>query len=251
MNNQLQYPSATQNVAQNPQNGQQKQQQNELCVKYYIGDNEIKLTPSIVQNYIVGNAEAKITPVEFKFFTELCKVRKLNPFLNEAYLIKYGSQPAQLVVGKDAIIKRAVLNEKYDGMESGIIAYNENTGEEIERQGTYVPKGYELTGGWAKVYVKNRKYPSYVSVNLSEVAQTKKDGTLNSNWASKPATMVEKVAKVRALREAFVDDLGGMYDADELEKNDLPKESGNDKIIIEQKEELPLEENEEININEL
>ena len=28
--------------------------------------------------------------------------------------------------------------------------------------------------------------------------------------------MVEKVAKVRALREAFVDELAGMYDADEL-----------------------------------
>ena len=28
--------------------------------------------------------------------------------------------------------------------------------------------------------------------------------------------MVEKVAKVRALRETFVEDLGGMYEADEM-----------------------------------
>jgi len=28
--------------------------------------------------------------------------------------------------------------------------------------------------------------------------------------------MLEKVAKVRALREAFVEDLAGMYDADEM-----------------------------------
>ena len=159
-----------------------------------------------------------------------------------------------MVVGKDDIIKRAVLNPAYDGIESGIIAYNEATGEEIERQGTYIPNGYKLTGGWARVWVKDRKYPSYVSVNLSEVAQTKKDGNLNSNWSSKPATMVEKVAKVRALREAFVEDLGGMYEAEEVEKETLHKTTGSDKIIIEQKETESSEvvnENNEININDL
>lgn len=227
----------------------------EVTVKYKIDDNEIVLTPSIVQKYIVGD-NAELTPVEFKFFTELCKVRKLNPFLNEAYLIKHGTAPAQLVVGKDAILKRAVNNPKYDGMESGVICYNEDTGEEIERQGTYVPKGYDLVGGWAKVYVKDRQHPSYTSVNLSEVAQTKRDGSLNSNWANKPATMVEKVAKVRALREAFVEELGGMYDADEMKENIEPKVHGSDKVIIEQKENTEAvyevnEETGEVDINTL
>ncbi len=64
------------------------QKNNELMVKFDIDGNEIKLTPSIVQEYIVGT-DAKITNQEFKLFTELCKVRKLNPFLREAYLIKY------------------------------------------------------------------------------------------------------------------------------------------------------------------
>lgn len=232
----------------------QEQQKNEIVVKYKIDDNEIVLTPSIVQAYIVGNESAKITLPEFKFFTELCKVRKLNPFLNEAYLIKYSDNvPAQLVVGKDAILKRAVLNPNYDGMESGVILENKETQEIIERPGTFVPSNYDLVGGWARVYVKGRSYQSYTSVNLSEVAQTKKDGTLNSNWAGKPATMVEKVAKVRALREAFVEDLGGMYEAEEVEKDTLQKNHGSDKIVIEQKEEETetKKESEEININEL
>ena len=60
----------------------------ELMVKYEIDGQEIKLTPKIVQEYIVGS-EVQITNQEFKLFTELCKVRKLNPFLREAYLIKY------------------------------------------------------------------------------------------------------------------------------------------------------------------
>lgn len=239
---------------------QQQPKKQEIVVSYKIGDNEIKLSKSIIKNYIVGNNDIEITDQEFKLFTELCKVRKLNPFLNEAYLIKYGSQPAQIVVGKDAILKRAILNENYDGMESGIIAYSENTGEEIERQGTYIPQGFKLVGGWAKVYTKNRKYPTYVSVNLEEVQQKKKDGTLNSNWNTKSATMVEKVAKVRALRETFIEDLGGMYDADEMPKEDVQTPRGSDKIVIEQQEEVEetviedanvVEEEEVANINEL
>ena len=242
-------------MSNNNQETKNKTNLPELAVVYEIDGNEVKLTPKIVQEYIVGNNDVEITLQEFKLFTELCKVRKLNPFLQEAYLIKYSnSVPAQLVVGKDAILKRAVLNPNYDGMESGVILENNDTLEIIERPGTFVPTNHTLVGGWSKVYVKNRKYPSYASVNLSEVAQTKKDGTLNSNWAGKPATMVEKVAKVRALREAFVEDLGGMYEAEEVEKETLHKTTGSDKIIIEQKETESSEvvnENNEININDL
>lgn len=223
-------------------------------VSYKIDGNEIKLSKNIIKQYIVGDGAINITDQEFKLFTELCKVRKLNPFLNEVYLIKYGNQPAQIVVGKDAILKRAILNENYDGMESGIIAYNQDTGEEIERQGTYIPRGFVLVGGWARVYTKNRNHPTYVSVNLEEVQQKKKDGTLNSNWSSKSATMVEKVAKVRALRETFIEDLGGMYDADEMPKEeatkDVQKQRGSDKMIIEQEEETESEKIPEATISE-
>ena len=198
------------------QNQNQKAQKAELTVVYEVNGEQIKLTPSIVQQYIVGDS-GTITLQEFKFFTELCKARKLNPFLKEAYCIKFGNQPAQIVVGKDAILKRAIIHPDYDGMESGVIVQAIETGEIIERKGTFYIKDEEkLVGGWAKVYRKNWKYPTYCSVAFDEVANRKKDGTLNSNWAGKGATMVEKVAKVRALRETFIEDLQGMYDADEM-----------------------------------
>lgn len=196
----------------------------EIVVKYKIDDNEIKLTPKSVQEYIVGNDNGKITMPEFKLFTELCKVRKLNPFLKEAYLIKYNdSTPATIVVGKDAIIKRAVLNPAFNGMESGIIITNENN-EVIERPGTFKLPKEELVGAWAKVYRKDWEYPIYQSVSLSESIQTKKSGEANSNWTKQPSVMLEKVAKVRALREAFVEDLSGMYEAEEMNV-DLPREN--------------------------
>ena len=102
-------------------------------VKYEVDGNEIKLSPAIVKNYITGGVD--LTDSEYKFFVELCKVRKLNPFLKEAYAIKFGDQPAQIVVGKDAILKRAVKHSQFNGKKHGIIVLNEQ-GEIIERVGT-------------------------------------------------------------------------------------------------------------------
>ena len=208
---------------------------NELVVSYKVDDQEIKLTPKIVQDYLVGTT-AQITMPEFKLFTELCKVRKLNPFLREAYLIKYSNnQPASIVVGKDAILKRAVLNPKYNGMKSGIIVVNEK-GETIERKGTFKLDNETLVGGWAEVFRKDWENSIYSSVSLSEAIQKKGNGEPNSNWSKQPATMIEKVAKVRALREAFVEDLGGMYEAEEMNV-ELPKEEVTQPVVEAQEKE--------------
>ena len=218
----------------------------DLVVKFEVEGQEIKLTKQIVQEYIVGT-DAPITNQEFKLFTELCKVRKLNPFLREAYLIKYkAGTPAQLVVGKDAILKRAVLNTNYDGMECGIIVQKED-GSIEERQGTFKLGTEQLVGGWARVFRKDWTHPTYSSVSFNEVAQRKTDGSLNSNWSTKGATMVEKVAKVRALRETFVEDLAGMYEAEEIQQ-DIPQQEPIEvqADVIEQTEETK-----EVSMNEL
>lgn len=187
----------------------------ELTVKFDVDGYEVKLTPKIVQEYIVGT-DAQITMQEFKLFTELCKVRKLNPFLKEAYCIKYGNKPAQIVVGKDAVLKRAIENPSYDGVESGIIVFNSENGKITERPGCFKMPNEELVGGWARVYRKDWGHPTYCSVSFDEVAQRKSDGSMNTMWSGKGATMVEKVAKIRALRETFIEQLGGMYEAEEM-----------------------------------
>jgi phage recombination protein Bet len=187
-------------------------EKNELSVIYEIDGNEIKLTMDIVQRFLTGNAV--ITLPEFKFFTELCKVRKLNPFLKEAYLVKFGNSPAQIVVGKDAILKRAIMNKNFNGRSQGIIVAKQD-GTIENRVGTFKMPNELLVGGWAKVYRKDIEYPTEITVSFDEVAQHKGDGSLNSNWANKGATMVEKVALVRALRETFAEDFGGMIDEDE------------------------------------
>lgn len=206
---------------------------NELVVKYDIDGHEIKLTQNSVQEYIVGNENGKITLQEFKFFTELCKVRKLNPFLKEAYLIKFGEKPAQIVVGKDAILKRAILHPKFNGREQGIIVLSEN-GEVVERKGTFKLKDEKLVGAWARVYRKDWDHPTYVTVSFDEVSQYKSNGEMNSNWKQKGATMVEKVALVRALRETFIEDLGGMIEEDETWKMEAPTRKNIAEVIIQE-----------------
>lgn len=185
---------------------------NDVVVKFNAGDEEVKLSRKIVQEYLTNGAP--VTMPEFKMFTELCRTRKLNPFLKEAYIIKFGNQAAQIVVGKDAILKRAINHKDFNGREQGVIVLTTD-GKVERRKGTFKLQDEELLGGWAKVYRKNWDFPTEITVSFDEVKQTKKDGSPNSNWATKGATMVEKVALVRALRETFAEELGGMIDESE------------------------------------
>lgn len=101
------------------------------------------------------------------------------------------------------------------GKKAGIIVLDEN-GNMIEREGTFHLKGETIVGGWAKVYIKGYETPEYAAVSFEEYAGRKSNGELNSQWASKPATMIRKVALVQALREAFPEETAGMYAPEEI-----------------------------------
>ena len=192
-----------------------KEDFNSKTVKYKCGEEEVVLSPSIIRNYLV-NGNGNVTDQEIAMFLNLCRFQHLNPFLREAYLIKFGNQAATIVVGKEAITKRAMRNEKYAGQTAGIVIFHEESGELEYRPGSLLMEGEQLVGGWAKVYVKGYDVPIEAVVSYQEYVGTTKDGTVNSQWAKKPATMIRKVALVQALREAFPEDLGGMYSSEEM-----------------------------------
>lgn len=183
------------------------------AITFTSGTEEIKLTPAMVKAYLVSGDSSNVTDQEITMFMMMCKSNHLNPWNREAYCIKYGTSPATMVVGKDAFLKRAERHPQYDGMTSGIIVLNDGGIE--YRQGILKFKDEELLGGWAEVFRKDRTHSSRIEVSFEEYAGRKKDGTLNNQWATKPATMIRKVAQVQALKEAFPDDLGGMYTAEE------------------------------------
>lgn len=191
-----------------------QKKQNTSVVEYESNGEKVKLSPATIRQYLVsGNGQ--VTDQEVVMFMSLCKYQKLNPFLKEAYLIKFGNSPATIVTGKDVFTKRAKRNPNYAGKQAGIIVEKED-GTIEEREGSMALEGEKIVGGWAKIYIKGYEKPEYASVSFDEYAGRKADGTLNSQWKSKPATMIRKVAVVQALREAFPEDFGGLYSEEEL-----------------------------------
>lgn len=183
---------------------------------------EIELTKDMVKKYLVrGNGN--VTEQEIVMFMGMCKANKLNPFNNDAYLIKYGNQQATMIVSKDVFFKRAIDNPSYNGMKSGIVVVK--NGEIVKREGHIKLKDEELAGAWCEVFRKDWEHSIYQEVNFNEYAGYTKEGKLNSQWASKPVIMITKVAESTALRKAFTDNLQGMYIAEEIsEPNEVIEE---------------------------
>ena len=187
---------------------------NTQLVEYESNGEMVKLSPNMIKKYLVSGG-GNVTDGEVMMFMSLCRYQHLNPFLKEAYLIKFGSNdPATIVTGKDVFTKRADANPNYKGKKAGIVVQKKD-GSVEEREGTMVLPEERLVGGWAKVFIKDKE-PEYQSVSFDEYAGRKKDGTLNSQWSKKPATMIRKVAVVQALREAFPDRFQGLYAQEEM-----------------------------------
>ena len=195
-------------------------------VEYETETGKVRLSPQIIKQYLVSGDASKVTDAEVFMFLKLCQHQRLNPFLREAYLIKYSDkEPATIVVGKETFTKRAARCELCAGWQAGVIVKKKDGTLEY-RTGTLVLPDEELVGGWAKVYRKDWKEPLEVSVSMQEYVRKKKDGTLMRNWAEMPATMIRKVALTQALREAFPEQFTGMYSAEEMpvDSTQLPTE---------------------------
>ncbi|MCG3056170.1 recombinase RecT, partial [Escherichia coli] len=89
-------------------------------VEFEVNGESVKLSGATVKNYLVRGNDT-VSEQEIVMFINLCKYQKLNPFLNEAYLVKFKGAPAQIITSKEAFMKRAEANENFDGLEAGII----------------------------------------------------------------------------------------------------------------------------------
>lgn len=179
-------------------------------VKFEVNGNEVKLSGNTIAKYLVrGNGS--VSEQEVVMFLNLCQFQKLNPFLNEAYLVKFGSQPASIITSKEAFMKRAEAHPKYKGLKAGIIVERNN--EIVEVEGAVKLKNDELIGGWCEVYRDDRANPIKVRISLEEFSKSQ------ATWKSMPLTMIRKSAIVNALREAFPESLGAMYTEDDADIN--------------------------------
>jgi len=166
----------------------------------------IQISQQDVYQYICDKA----TPQEVVFFMELCRSQRLNPFKREAFLVKYGSNPASMITAEVVFERRANAHPSYKGMEYGVV-YLDANGAIQKREGTatYKAAGEVLIGGWARVHRGDRN-DSYAEVSMDEY------GKGQSVWKTMPGVMISKCAKAVALRLAFPSDFQGMYISEEM-----------------------------------
>lgn len=185
-------------------------------IEYLSNGQTVKLSASIVRDYLTkGNGN--VSNQDIVGFINICKYNGLNPFLNDAYLVKFGTQPAQMVVSKEALMKRAESNENYDGIEAGVIVKTKD-GIVKQIEGSFFDSDETLIGAWAKVHRKDRRHPFVSTVRLEEYDKKQ------SIWNVSKSTMIRKVAIVQAMREAFPCQLGGMYTQEEQKIQDTTAE---------------------------
>lgn len=134
---------------------------------------EIRLTFDTVKRYLVSGDATKVNDEEVVLFMKLCESQKLNPFRKDAYLIKYGDEPATIVVSKDVFIRRAQKSGLCNGWRAGIVVRHSDGTVEY-REGALLLDGEQLVGGWAEVYRKDWQVPLKVTVSISEYMKKKK-----------------------------------------------------------------------------
>lgn len=161
-----------------------------------------------------------LTNDEFQIFAGIGKMTGLNPFLREIWAVKYGNAPASIFIGRDGYRKAAQASPLYDWHSVEDVRENDifhiKNGEIIHE--INMKDRWKLVGSYALAQRKGASRPNYVRVDLSEY------NTGKSVWASKPSTMIKKVAEAQVLRMTFQDLFAGTYDeAEEWEQKDEAK----------------------------
>lgn len=135
-----------------------------------------------------------LTDSEFLLFSEIVKATGLNPVTKEVWAIKAAGR-LQIMTGINGFLRIANSHPQFDGIEI-----------EFERSGP------ELTfvSCTAKVYRKDRRFPAVGTAYMAEYAKP------TPIWRQMPSVMLRKCALSLAIREAFIQELAGLYTQEEM-----------------------------------
>lgn len=133
-----------------------------------------------------------LTDSEFLLFSEIVKATGLNPVTKEVWAIKAGGR-LQIMTGINGFLKIANSHPMFNGME---VEFDKEEGR--------------IVAATAKVYRKDRRFPAVATAFMAEY------GKPTPIWKQMPSIMLAKCAKSLAIREAFVQELGGLYTQEEM-----------------------------------
>ena len=157
------------------------------------------------------------TVADMQYCIGVAKAFNLNPILKQIYFVPRRSnvngqwiEKVEPLAGRDSFLTLAHRTGKFAGIESKV----EIKETPIMIDGKWIRQN-DLVAT-ATVYRKDTERPFVVSVNYREYVQANKDGKPTQFWASKPETMLKKVAESQVLRKAF--DITGLYAEEEYEE---------------------------------
>jgi len=171
-----------------------------------------------------------LTDTELVMFLQFSNNLKLNPFTKEIIAVVYGSgeyRKVNTIITRDGKRVVATRTGELEGIESEPIYIKETVTKEmipvearvdskpesmwLERKEIKKVQAWEggrLWGATATVIRNDHNFS--VTIPFSEYNSGK------NVWATKPETMIKKVAESQALSKAFPEILGGVYDDSEV-----------------------------------
>ena len=195
-----------------------------------IQDDQTTFTPAQVAVLRHIGVEGA-SPEDLEIFFHECRRTGLDPFAKQIHMI---GRPSRIrrPDGVEAWGKKYTIQTGIDGFR--LIGHREadRRGEHIEvpghewlnNDGRWIPawsKGWGMPIAARAVIVRNG-HPFVAVAMFDEYAQTKKDNSLTSMWAQRPAGQLAKCAEALAWRMAYPHGLAGIRSDEEMGQADDP-----------------------------
>ena len=197
-----------------------KQQPDSGTIRWESHGAQVALSTAFVRKFFCPAASHE----EAFAFLRFCEAHRLNPFLKDAFLVKYGANdPAQVIIAAHTWTKRASVDPLYAGHRLGIIVQSEAGIE--RRESLFWLPDEKVVGGWA-VIEKSDGTSYRTEVSMQERIAYKKDGNVTQFWMRMPATMIAKCALADGMRQAFPVLFAGAYDQAEIGETHVAMDGG-------------------------
>lgn len=157
------------------------------------------------------------TDDELALFLHVAAQSGLDPLRRQIHFMKYQGR-VTIVADINGLQARAAREADFEGILHAVVyakdvfEVNHVTGEVVKHTSNPLGANGDVVGAWAVVRRKG-KLPFVSIVRFNEYFNT-----ANANWKSKPTVMIDKCAKSTALRLAYPEQLGGIYDEAEMGK---------------------------------
>ena len=194
-------------------------------------------SPAAIRKVFAPN----LTDDEFKFFMGNGIVLGASPFAREIFAIKFGDEPAQVVVARALYRRKAQEQSNYGGSIIEVVYPGEKfqpnpfdpekTVHEVNYEARYAQDSNAMPYGayFIGFYTDGRK-PLYHFVATKEYIQwvkNKKTGEtyMHRNWREKPETMIKKVADSQGHRLMYQGIFKGTLTEDEIDTGTKPEDA--------------------------